>query len=197
MAISISRPSATADLDAQAQLVEGCRYCLTQCDLLLGMVSAEDFARANNGASVGTHLRHVFDRFQCFFNGLPTAHIDYDARKRDPAIAISLDAAAFALAATANRVEAIASNTGNNTGNNTGENHHSGYNLTVRESVRYPGPAVTVGSTVERELMGLITHATHHLAIIAVLVKQMGYVVDEDFGKAPSTIHYEHQQQLL
>lgn len=188
MTISISRPNAIADLNAQVQLVEGCRYCLTQCELLLKIVSPEDFALANNGASIGTHLRHVLDRFQCFFNGLATGHIDYDARKRDHAIATSPEAAAFALASISRRVETIASNTGNNNAENISAV------LSVQESVHHLGPAVTVGSTVERELMGLIVHATHHLAIIAMLARQMGYVVDKDFGKAPSTILYERQQ---
>lgn len=196
MTISIPRPRATVDQNGQEQLVKGCRYCLTQCELLLKIVSAEDFALANNDASIGTHVRHVLDRFQCFFNGLATGHIDYDARKRDPAIATSLDAAAFALASIARRVEALASDTGNNSVDiSSADNNCAGNGLSVQESVHLPGPAVIVGSTVERELMGLITHTTHHLAIIAMLVKQMGYVVDKDFGKAPATIRYEHQQQ--
>jgi hypothetical protein len=50
---------------------------------------------------------------------------------------------------------------------------------------------VSITSTVDRELMALITHSIHHLAIIALIVKSYGYEMDDDFGKAPSTIVYE------
>lgn len=181
MTTPASRPVAT--VNTQAQLLEGCRFCISQCELLLTMLSAEDFVLERNGSSVGTHLRHVLDRFQCFFNGLASCHIDYDARKRDQSIAASLDAAIFAFASISKRVDSIA---GNGAVTNC---------LSVQESVHPEKSAVTISSTVERELMGLITHTTHHLAILALLMKSMGYTVDNDFGKAPSTILYERQQQ--
>lgn len=136
-----------------------------------------------NGSSVGTHLRHVLDRFQCFFNGLPSCHIDYDARKRDQSIASNLDAALFAFTSISKRMEAIAGST------------FVATELSVQESVHHEGPPVRISSSVERELMGLITHTTHHLAIIALLVKSMGYEVDKDLGKAASTILYERLPQ--
>jgi hypothetical protein len=39
--------------------------------------------------------------------------------------------------------------------------------------------------------MGLISHSTHHLAIIGLLAKSLGCQMDSDFGKAASTILYE------
>src|SRR5438445_12360303 len=35
---------------------------------------------------VGSHLRHILEFYQCFLDGLPTLHIDYDARKRDESL---------------------------------------------------------------------------------------------------------------
>ncbi len=61
----------------------------------------------------------------------------------------------------------------------------------VKEFVLPSSPAVEINSTLERELMGLITHSIHHLAIIALLAKSFGHQMDSDFGKAPSTIVYE------
>ena len=81
-----------------------------------------------------------------------------------------------------------------------------GKTITVRESVYHQGPSVEIPSTVDRELMGLISHSIHHLAhrahtaismndthlaIIALITKSFGYRLDSDFGKAPSTILYE------
>ena len=63
--------------------------------------------------------------------------------------------------------------------------------ITVRETVHHERPVIESSSTVDRELMGLITHSIHHLAIVALLAKPLGVELDGDFGKAPSTILYE------
>ncbi|MDB3909913.1 hypothetical protein N9390_10335 [Gammaproteobacteria bacterium] len=40
-------------------------------------------------------------------------------------------------------------------------------------------------------MMGLITHSIHHLAVIALQAKAFGYPLNDDFGKAASTLVYE------
>ena len=170
--MTISSPRSVAVSNDISQLVDGCRHCNTQCDLLLKLITTEDFVNNALGSSVGAHVRHVLDRFQCFFTGIAVGHIDYDARKRDPAIETNIEAAAFALASISKRVEMLMQESPVNSV------------LSVQESVYHQGPSVTTSSTIERELMGLITHTTHHLAIIALLIKPMGYALDADFGKA-------------
>ena len=162
------------------QLIRGCVYCVDQCEQLLKLISQEVYVATSQGiSSVGAHVRHILDRFNCFFAGLQQGCVDYDARKRDKSIENNLDAALFSLALIARRVEKL------DLAGDPGES------ITVRESVHHQGPSVTIASTVERELMGLITHSIHHLAIIALIVKAFGYQLDSDFGKAPSTIVYE------
>jgi len=180
--MTISTPRPVAVSNDIAQLVDGCRHCNTQCDLLLKLISPDDFVNNTHGSSVGTHVRHMLDRFQCFFAGITAGHIDYDARKRDHAIETNIEAAAFALASISKRVDLLVQESPVNSV------------LNVQESVYHQGPSVTTSSTIERELMGLITHTTHHLAMIALLIKPMGYALDADFGKAPSTILYERQR---
>jgi len=161
-------------------LIEGCLYCIEQCDQLLKLVSQDVFNKAAQGnSSVGAHIRHILDRFHCFFAGLREADIDYDARKRDKSIETSLQAATFALASIARRIEKI----------DLDASH--GQTITVRETVHHLGSSLAIESTVERELMGLVTHSTHHLAIIVLITKSFGYELGNDFGKAPSTIVYE------
>jgi hypothetical protein len=36
-----------------------------------------------SGSSVGQHVRHTVEFFQCFILGLENGVVDYDARKRD------------------------------------------------------------------------------------------------------------------
>jgi uncharacterized damage-inducible protein DinB len=168
------------DQNSKSPLIGGCINCIEQCDQILSIISQENFADDSKGSSsIGAHIRHVLDRFHCFFAGLATASIDYDARKRDREIEQNLEAATFALASVARSIEQLGlAPLGNEL-------------ICVRESVLPSSPAVEISSTVERELMGLITHSIHHLAIIALLAKSFGHQMDSDFGKAPSTIVYE------
>jgi hypothetical protein len=162
------------------QLIEGCLLCVDQCDQLLQLISRREYvATAQGASSVGAHIRHILDRFHCVFAGLNDGFIDYDARKREQAIENSPDAASFALASVARRIQDL------------DLAHRLSNTITVRESVHSEGPVVAIPSSVGRELMGVVTHSIHHLAIIALSVKAFGYQLDDDLGKAPSTIMYE------
>lgn len=168
----------------RTQLIEGCRHCLSQCELLLNLVSEDDFVARVGSASVGTHVRHVLDRFQSFFNGLPAGHIDYDSRNRDPQLETSLPAARVALASFEPRIGALASGVPG-----------PDASVSVQDCVYHNAPPVTLGSNIDRELMGLISHTTHHLAILVLLLRPLGYELDPDFGKAPSTIRFERSRR--
>lgn len=58
----------------------------------------------------------------------------------------------------------------------------------MRELVHHGSPFAEALSTLDREIMGHISHSTHHLAIIALIAKSLGFEIDEDFGKASSTL---------
>src|ERR1044071_7865452 len=45
----------------------------------------------------GAHLRHVVEFYECFLDGMKSSHIDYDARRRNEAIARSRHTAALAI----------------------------------------------------------------------------------------------------
>jgi len=182
--MSTSASSPVATMSSQALLLEGCLFCISQCELLLGMLTPEDFTAGEDGASVGTHLRHVIERFQCFFNGLSSSRIDYDGRKRDLSIANNPEAANFAFASIKKRLESLK------------DSDPALPVLSVQELVLLSETPANISSTLGRELLGLIAHTTHHLAIVALLARSMGYQLDRDFGKAPSTIRHERLGQF-
>ncbi len=166
--------------NTKSLLVAGCVNCIDQCDQLLNIISQSVYVDASKGgSSIGAHVRHILDRFHCFFTGLKMSSIDYDARKRDKEIEHNLEAATFALATVARRIDQL------------NQMQFPTELIRVRESVHPSNPAVEISSTAEREMMGLITHSIHHLAIIALIAKSFGYQMGTDFGKAPSTIVYE------
>ncbi len=174
------RVAGLADPSSESLLIDGCIQCIEQCEQILKIVSQEVYVDTSRGSSsIAAHIRHILDRFNSFFCGLPAAAIDYDARKRDKEIEHNLEAACFALAAIARRVEQLK------------QTPFAKDLITVKESVLPSSPAVEISSTVEREMMGLITHSIHHVAIIALQTKAFGYPLDDDFGKAASTLVYE------
>ena len=125
---------------------------------ILSIIYQENFTDDSNGrSSIGAHVQHILDRFYCFFVGLLEASIDYDARKRDPEIKQNVEAAMFALESVARRIEQLESLP------------FCSELIGVKEFVLPSSPAVEFNSTLERELMGLITYSIHHLAIIALL----------------------------
>lgn len=172
--------AAATPLDAAAsfRLVEGCLRCIGQCGELLDRLPPEAYARpgADGASSIGAHLRHLLDRFHCFFAGLDGACVDYDDRRRDPAVEAGPDAARSALAAVARRLEGL---------DLAAVEREP---MAVRETAHPLGPLVEASSTVGRELMGLVTHSTHHLAIMTAIARRQGFAVDRDIGKAPSTL---------
>ncbi len=178
----MNNSSAARSADSEAaqleKLLQGCLYSLDQCDSLLHQISEDSFQRSREGiSSIGAHMRHILDRFQCFFAGINGPCIDYDARKRDKSIESNLEAAQFATTSIARRLREM--------------NTTASTQVLVRESVHHLSPKLEIDSTVARELMGLITHTTHHLAIIGMIARDLGYTLDGNFGKAPSTIVYE------
>jgi hypothetical protein len=48
-------------------------------------------------------------------------------------------------------------------------------------------------SSARRELQFLLSHTVHHYALIAMICRQYGVGVEEDFGVAPSTLKYRRQ----
>ncbi|MFT4887581.1 MAG: putative damage-inducible protein DinB [Pseudohongiellaceae bacterium] len=167
--------SSAADL-----LLKGCLHCIEQCEEVVNSLGADDYANSYEGSSsMGSHVRHILDRFQSLFVGLPGLSVDYDARKRDKAIESSTGSARFAIALVSWRMREL------------DLVKLLGQSISVRETVYHRAAPIKISSTLERELMGLITHSIHHLAIISMLAKQCGHSMGPSFGKAPSTLVYE------
>ena len=169
---------AETDTAQLGKLLEGCLHTIDQCDYLLQQINEDSYSQSGERiASIGSHMRHILDRFQCFFNGLGERYIDYDARTRDKSIETNLQAAQFAVVTMGRRLQEL--------------DISPAAQLRVRETVYHLSPGVEVESTVAREIMGLVTHTTHHLAIIGIIARGLGFKLDRDFGKAASTIVFE------
>jgi uncharacterized damage-inducible protein DinB len=144
---------------------------------------AQTHAGIEFGAVIGPHLRHVIEHYEAFVQQAGGRTIDYDARLRDRDVERDPDLARARLQALDTAIAQLDEAQLSNPvaihllGGMAGDEHFVTF------------------STVERELMFLASHAIHHYAQLKLHLHGYGIELDPDFGKAPSTIHHEHQER--
>ncbi len=134
-----------------------------------------------SGSSVGQHTRHIIEFFQCLLEQRCEGCINYDGRRRDPAIEQLTSSAKKSLIHV---VEGL---------------HQVDPKERLNLAVAYDGgqtPTEVVDTTFEREVIYNIEHAIHHMAMIKIGLRQVApeLRVSEAFGVAPSTIRYRKQE---
>lgn len=124
-------------------------------------------------SSIGSHVRHALDFFDCVINGIQSNNIDLTARKRDEVISTNPEAAK-------NKIYEIQQQLVSFIGVNTDYLLHVTDNLGAgKETIMY---------TLESVLAQANTHATHHYAIISYMLQTLRVeTVIEGFGYNPST----------
>ena len=127
---------------------------------------------------VGGHMRHILEFYECFLEGLDRRHIDYDARRRDPALETSRRVALGRIADLIRALETEPALRGD-----------AVVWVRMEDADQDMGePFLT--SSIGRELQTLSSHTIHHFALIAITLRVLGYSVARDFGMAPSTLRY-------
>lgn len=128
-------------------------------------------------STVGTHIRHNLDHYACFLNGLESGRIDYAARQRDTRFEQDRSYAIAEMLRLRGCLESIPEDL-------------NGADLLVAMDIG-PGHANT---SVRRELEFLLSHTTHHYALVAIICRVQGLYVKADFGIAPSTLRHRATQ---
>lgn len=158
---------------------------LNQLAEVVRQLTTEDFlkpAPVLNQATLGQHVRHTLEFFQCLESGLQTRRVNYDDREHNEFIQADPELALGAIDRLTQFVERQEENVA----------------LKLEVSYDRSGESVqVVDSNYRRELIYTIEHAVHHMALIKIGLKEVApYVrVPEDFGIAVSTLR--HQQALL
>jgi len=128
-----------------------------------------------SNATIGQHVRHVIELFQCLINGYETAIVNYEARRRDQQIESDKMFAIDLLQAICGQINQA----------------DKALTLLVRFGEKLP---VAVDTNYRRELIYNLEHAIHHMALIRVGIQQISQIqLPESFGVAPSTIQYREQ----
>ncbi|HXW08317.1 MAG TPA: DinB family protein [Vicinamibacterales bacterium] len=130
-------------------------------------------ARGVSG-SIGSHVRHCLDHVDALLTGLPAGRVDYDARRRGTTVESSR---AAAIAETIRLCRALDGIRGQDLDQP----------LVLAGALDTNGPQMSARSSVGRELAFVVSHTIHHLAVIALLLRELGIAVPPRFGYAPST----------
>jgi hypothetical protein len=168
----------TESTRAGAALLNACLQSIEQClEVINGLPAAVYRYSSTDTSSIGIHTRHIIERIQCVLEGVSCGTVNYDIRARNQDLETSSASAEQALLEICARLAAL--------------EPEPEQELQIVESVHQDHAAVTVASTLDRELMGLVSHTIHHLAIIALLARSRGIRIGADIGKAPSTLIHE------
>lgn len=140
-------------------------------------LSNEQYAqpcKALNNATVGQHVRHTIELFQCLETGYETGVVNYEKRKRD--LLIETD-------------KHVATNLLTQLYQGLGRP-----NKELQLDAQYDDTSedmVTVSTNYYREIIYNLEHTIHHMALIRIGVQAVSTVeLPEDFGVASSTIRY-------
>lgn len=181
--------SITADVSGHSltpadALVDDNDGYLEQVAELVRDIPANDYTR-RDGANdaIGAHVRHLIEHYESLLRS--TGYTDYDQRSRDREVEQSPQSALSRIAGIRDSLREIVP-----LGRNT--RMSVTYNCERNGQVTH----LPLDSSLERELLFLVSHTVHHMALIAVLARARGIIVPESFGVAPSTLrHYRRDEQ--
>jgi uncharacterized damage-inducible protein DinB len=154
---------------------------LVEISNLLKGLSKEQYNRKLEiltDASIGQHVRHILEFYQCLFKGEQSKEVNYDARQRDLKLETDLHFASKIVDEIINSLLDIKSD----------------FPVTFvadYSTVEDQKPTL-IQSTFYRELAYNLEHSIHHQALIKVAITEMQLtsLVKETFGYAPSTIRH-------
>jgi hypothetical protein len=147
---------------------------------LLEELDADLYAKSEplvSSSGIGSHVRHVLDYYDRFLSGLADGRVDYDQRARDERVEKDVSEGLLRLRELAKRVEGL-------------RTRQAPEVVHVKMDAQCEASAPWTRSSFERELQFQLSHAVHHFALIAVILRLNGWEPEEGFGVAPSTLRY-------
>ena len=127
--------------------------------------------------TIGQHVRHIIELFQCLEKGYEAGTVNYEKRKRDVAIETDKNFARELLLAV-----------------------HAGLSKGNKELILetdYDDHAefpISISTNYFREIAYNLEHTIHHMALIRVGINEITTIqLPEDFGVASSTVKHRKQ----
>ena len=127
--------------------------------------------------TIGQHIRHIIELFQCLEKGYPENIVNYEKRKRDvnietnKGLALKLLQEIYANLAKPDKEIVL----------------HASYDDDSQEPIAIP-------TNYFREIAYNLEHTIHHMALIRVGIREVSAIdLPENFGVASSTVKHRKQ----
>ncbi|WP_103071506.1 DinB family protein [Aquimarina sediminis] len=157
-------------------VISSINHNLNNAIVLLRTIDVHTYQNTSVGpyySSIGSHIRHALDFFDCIISGLDSNNIDLTARKRDETLSTNKESAI-------NYIYELQKTLLSYTGANTDYLIHVTDNMGQGK--------VTVNYTLESILSHANSHAIHHYAIIGYILDHLGIEIKiPEFGYNPTT----------
>jgi hypothetical protein len=162
------------------QLNQAVNNVFIQLSSSLDQLSGQEYIQpcinlSNN--TIGQHVRHIIELFQCLEKGYDAGLVNYEKRKRDIAIETDKNLAASLLKEVYDQLdrpdkEMIL---------------EACYDDLAAEAIKIP-------TNYYREVAYNLEHTIHHMALIRVGIREVSAIeLPADFGVASSTVKYRKQ----
>ena len=143
---------------------------------LLKTISDEHYSNATIApyySSIGSHMRHILDVFDCVFEGLPTSKVDLSARKRNEIIELKISEGLLYFDRIITQLNDLKS---------------SDFEQVIAVVDDLGLGRIEQNYTLGSLLIQVHSHAIHHFASLGYIISQLGIEIpDSDFGLNPTT----------
>lgn len=128
--------------------------------------------------TIGKHVRHIIEFYECLVRGCSSGKLNYDLRNRDLVLETSPRHAMLVLQAITQKLV-----------------HCDDLPMQLEACFDPDAGPVVTQTSFNRELAYNIEHAIHHMAIIRIAIENQfsDVIIPENFGIAYSTIRYQQQ----
>ncbi len=128
-------------------------------------------------ATIGQHIRHILEFYQCLLDGIECAEVNYDERKRNIKLETSTKEAWHAIYKIKLQLLEIRNN--------------RMITLAANLSKTEGKPAIIV-SSLYREMAYCLEHCVHHQALMKIGLYELDllHLVDKNYGIASSTLRH-------
>jgi hypothetical protein len=161
-------------------LTQPIQHVFVQLSETLNQLSNEEYTRSIKilmNATIGQHVRHIIELFQCLEKGYDSGLVNYEKRRRDYRIETDKDFAAVLLKDIYTHIEKPNKEI-----------------FLEAEDYCDSTETVNIPSNYYREIAYNLEHTIHHMALIRVGINEVSSVVlPDEFGVAYSTIKYRQQ----
>lgn len=162
------------------RIMEANALCLMQLKVFLISLTNDEYTKplkVFSQSSLGMHNRHILEFYQCLLFSREITEVNYDKRVRNIQIETNV---AYAIECLEGILDQLASLKKN-------------FELTLSMNLGQDTCDTQVSSNLERELVYLVEHTIHHMAILKMgcIVSFPHIALDRDFGVAFSTIKHK------